>query len=69
VAHKIVDAASRQAIAQKKHLRTVLGQDLAITKYLSPADIDALFDPKKHTGVARKFVDRVLATHRQIEKK
>jgi len=65
-AHKLIDAASRRAVAESKHLRTVLGQDPAVTKHLSAAEIDALFDPLCYTSVARRFMDRVLAMHQQL---
>ena len=65
-AHKIMNAASHRAIAEHRHLRSVLVEDVAVTKYLSASEIDGLFDPLSYVGVARQFIDRVLATHQNF---
>jgi 3-carboxy-cis,cis-muconate cycloisomerase len=65
-AHKIMDAASHRAITERRHLRSVLVEDVAVTKYLSASEIDGLFDPLSYVGVARQFIDRVLAAHQKF---
>lgn len=66
VSHKIMDDASHRAITEHRHLRSVLVEDVAVTKYLSAAEIDALFNPLSYTGMARQFIDRVLAAHQNF---
>jgi 3-carboxy-cis,cis-muconate cycloisomerase len=63
-AHELVEAACGTAIAAKKHLRDVLAADARVSKHLSATDLARLFDPANYTGVASKFVERVLANHR-----
>jgi 3-carboxy-cis,cis-muconate cycloisomerase len=65
-AHQLIDAASHRALAERRHLRSVLVEDVAVTRYLPAAEIDGLFDPLSYIGVARKFTDRVLAEHRNV---
>ena len=62
-AHKLVERASGQAAAQKRHLREVLGNDAEVTRHLSNEQLDRLFDPANYSGEAGVFVDRVLASH------
>ena len=63
-AHEIVERASRQAMREKKNLREMLVADQKVTSQLSVVEIDALFDPKMHLGVAGQFIDRVIAARR-----
>ncbi|MBK4733266.1 3-carboxy-cis,cis-muconate cycloisomerase [Noviherbaspirillum pedocola] len=64
-AHHLVEAASRQAAANGRHLREVLGEDQQVTQHLSPQELDALFAPVNYLGATGLFVDRVLARHQQ----
>ncbi|SNT36996.1 3-carboxy-cis,cis-muconate cycloisomerase [Noviherbaspirillum humi] len=66
-AHKLVEKACQAASAGGRHLREVLGADPAIAAELSPSDLDRLLDPANYTGQSAAFVERVLATHRQIK--
>ena len=67
-AHQMVDAASRRVLAEGKHLRSVLTQDSAVTRHLSAAELDAVFDSAAYTGVALQLIDRVLATHQRLHR-
>ena len=60
-AHEHIEAASRKALAEKKHLREVLAGDASVTAHLSKAQLEKLFDPAGYTGAAAQFIDRVLA--------
>ena len=60
-AHKALEAASRKAIADNKHLRDVLAADPEVTRHLDPAELNRLFDPLGYTGAASQFIDRVVA--------
>jgi 3-carboxy-cis,cis-muconate cycloisomerase len=66
VAHKLMDEASHRAIAEHRHLRSVLVEDPAVTKYVPAPEIDSLFDPLSYVGVAQQFIDRVLAAHQVL---
>jgi 3-carboxy-cis,cis-muconate cycloisomerase len=63
-AHQLVEAACRDAIAGKKHLRDVLAADARVSKHLSATELARLFDPANYTGLAAKFVERALAQHK-----
>lgn len=63
-AHHLVEAASKRAVAEKRHLRDVLADDKAVLQHLKPDELDKLFDPLGYTGVAAALVDRVLALRR-----
>ncbi|MGB0035951.1 MAG: 3-carboxy-cis,cis-muconate cycloisomerase [Candidatus Acidiferrales bacterium] len=62
-AHDLVEAATKRALAEKRHLREVLAEDAAVTKLLKKQELDRLFDPRQYLGVAETMIDRVLATH------
>jgi 3-carboxy-cis,cis-muconate cycloisomerase len=63
-AHQVVEAACGRAQNEKRHLREVLGEDAQVGKYLSSAEIEGLFDPRKYLGAAEAFVDRVVEASR-----
>jgi 3-carboxy-cis,cis-muconate cycloisomerase len=63
-AHQVVEAACGRAQSEKRHLREVLGEDAQVGKYLSAAEIEGLFDPRKYLGAAEAFVDRVVEQSR-----
>lgn len=60
-AHHIIEAASRTAIADKKHLRDVLVSDARVTAHLDAARLDRLFDPMAYQGASQALIDRLLA--------
>ncbi len=66
LAHKLMDEAAHRAIAEHRHLRSVLVEDTAVTKYIPASEIDSLFDPLSYVGVAQQFIDRVLAIHQGL---
>nr|MDQ2695916.1 lyase family protein [Pseudomonadota bacterium] len=63
-AHHRVEQASRQAVAQNRHLREVLGADPQVSRHLSAADLDRLLDPANYTGQADALAQRVLAARK-----
>lgn len=63
-AHKLVEAASRKAVADKRHLRDVLAEDRDVMAQIDRAVLDRLFDPLGYSGVATQLVDRVLAARK-----
>ncbi len=61
VAHRLVAAASRDAAAQKRHLRDVLTERPEVRALLDDATLAKLFDPETYLGAATDFVDRVVS--------
>jgi 3-carboxy-cis,cis-muconate cycloisomerase len=68
-AHQLLEKASHQAIAEKKHLRDILAADPEINSRLSAPELNQLFDPANYTGMSSQFIDRVLAAHKKSESK
>ena len=61
-AHHLIEAASKKAVAGKKHLREVLGADAKVTRHLGVAALAALFEPMAYQGVSQALIDRLLAS-------
>src|SRR5215470_4962725 len=61
-AHHLVEAASKKAVADKKHLRDVLTSDSQVTAHLDAKKIAALFEPMAYQGVSQAMIDRLLAS-------
>lgn len=63
-AHHLVEAASKRAVAERRHLREILAEDKAVSQHLTREGLDQLFDPRGYTGMATTLIDRVLAARR-----
>jgi 3-carboxy-cis,cis-muconate cycloisomerase len=61
-AHHLVEAASKKAVAEKKHLRDVLTSDSKVTAQLSAETIANLFEPMAYQGASQALIDRLLAS-------
>jgi len=61
-AHHLVEAASKKAVANKKHLRDVLLSDSKATAQLGAEKIAALFEPMAYQGASQALIDRLLAS-------
>ena len=61
-AHHLIEAASKKAIADQKHLRDVLTSDSKMTAHLDARQIAALFEPMAYQGVSQELIDRLLAS-------
>lgn len=61
-AHHLIEAASKRAVAEKKHLREVLSADPQVTAHLPPEKIAALFEPMNYQGASQALIDRLLAS-------
>ena len=61
-AHHLIEAASKKAVAEKKHLRDVLTSDAKITAQLSAERIANLFEPMAYQGASQALIDRLLAS-------
>ena len=61
-AHHLIEAASKQAVAEKKHLREVLGADARVTAQLDASALAKLFEPMAYQGASQALIDRLLAS-------
>jgi 3-carboxy-cis,cis-muconate cycloisomerase len=61
-AHHLVEAASKKAVAGKKHLRDVLTEDSKVAAYLTADKLIKLFEPMAYQGVSQALIDRLLAS-------
>ncbi|QIG93107.1 MULTISPECIES: 3-carboxy-cis,cis-muconate cycloisomerase [unclassified Bradyrhizobium] len=61
-AHHLVEAASKQAVADNKHLRDVLSSDAKVTAHLDTKRIAELFEPMAYQGASQALIDRLLAS-------
>lgn len=62
-AHHLLEQCCKRAVAEKRHLRGVLGEDSQVTAELSAADLDRLLDPAHYLGQAQAWVERAVAEH------
>jgi 3-carboxy-cis,cis-muconate cycloisomerase len=63
-ARELIDAASQQAIKEKRHLRDVMNDDQKIAKHLSADELDKLFDARNYSGSSSVFIDRVIDNYK-----
>jgi len=61
-AHHLIEAASKKAVAEKKHLRDVLTADPKIAAQLDAGNIAKLFEPMTYQGASQALIDRLLAS-------
>ncbi|MDR6663422.1 3-carboxy-cis,cis-muconate cycloisomerase [Tardiphaga robiniae] len=61
-AHHLVEAATKRAVAEKKHLRDILTADPKVSAQLNAAAIAKLFEPMDYQGVSQALIDRMLAS-------
>lgn len=59
-AHDLLEAASKRAGGEGRHLRDVIAETPAISDALSAKALDALFDPLSYLGSAEDFIERAL---------
>jgi 3-carboxy-cis,cis-muconate cycloisomerase len=62
-AHKLVEHASKSAVASGRTLFDVLSGDEAVTRHLSHDQLKQLLDPANYVGQAQAFVDAALELH------
>ncbi|WP_027582822.1 3-carboxy-cis,cis-muconate cycloisomerase [Bradyrhizobium sp. Ai1a-2] len=61
-AHHLIEAASKKAVAEQKHLSDVLTTDPRITAQLAADRIEKLFEPMSYQGASQALIDRLLAS-------
>ncbi|WP_250472115.1 3-carboxy-cis,cis-muconate cycloisomerase [Caballeronia sp. GAFFF1] len=64
-AHKLVEGASKAAVASGQSLFDVLAANETVSAHLSQERLKELLDPANYVGQAQAFVDAALAQHRQ----
>jgi 3-carboxy-cis,cis-muconate cycloisomerase len=60
-AQLIVDEASKKAIDSKRHLNSVLAEDVRVTTHMTPGELARLFELMGYQGVAQTYIDRLIA--------
>jgi 3-carboxy-cis,cis-muconate cycloisomerase len=63
-AHLLLEAASKKARIENRHLKEVLREDPGLRGHLTPADIESLFDVRNYLGNAEQFVEQIVARAR-----
>jgi len=61
-AHHLVEAASKRAIAERKHLREVLVGNDEVTAQLGADRMAKLMEPLNYQGASQALIDRLLAS-------
>jgi len=61
-AHHLIEAASKKAVADKRHLRDALAADQKVTAHLGAEQLARLFEPMAYQGASQALIDRVLAS-------
>ncbi|AMB85839.1 3-carboxy-cis,cis-muconate cycloisomerase [Pseudomonas agarici] len=62
-AHHLLEQCCKRAVAERRHLRAVLGDERQVTAQLSADELDRLLDPAHYLGQARTWVERAVADH------
>jgi 3-carboxy-cis,cis-muconate cycloisomerase len=63
-AHRLLERAAKQAIAGGTALRAAIEANAEIAPHFDAAELDALFAPENHLGVAPDFARRAAASWR-----
>ena len=58
----IVEEASRQTVATKRHLNTILAEDPRVTRHMTPGELARLFELLGYQGVAQTYIDRLIGS-------
>lgn len=58
----IVEEASKQAIAGRRHLNSVLAEDARVTAHMTPGELARLFELLGYQGVAQTYIDRLISS-------
>ena len=62
-AHHLLEQCCKRAVAEQRHLRSVLDDEPQISAQLSAQDLDRLLDPANYLGQAVTWVERARAEH------
>ena len=62
-AHHLLEQCCKRAVAEQRHLRSVLDDEPQISAQLSAQELDRLLDPANYLGQAVTWVERARAEH------
>jgi 3-carboxy-cis,cis-muconate cycloisomerase len=65
-AHDAVYDAAQGSVTQGRPFREMLAADEHVSARLTPAQVEALLDPSRYTGLCREFAERGAARAREI---
>src|SRR3989475_5102766 len=65
-AHDAVYDAAQGTVNESRPFREMLAEDPHVSARLSPAQVDALLDPARYSGLCRQFAERGAATARKV---
>jgi 3-carboxy-cis,cis-muconate cycloisomerase len=65
-AHDAVYEAAQASVTEGRPFREMLAKDPHVSAGLTPAQVDALLDPARYTGLCREFAERGAARAREI---
>jgi len=63
-AHLLLESTSKKCRTENRHLKDVLREDPALHRYLTPADLESLFDLRNYLGSAERFVEQIVTRAR-----
>jgi len=61
-AARIIHEAGRRALAEKRHLSMILGEDPRVTSHMTPGELARAFELLSYQGVAQTFIDRIVGS-------
>ncbi len=59
-ARQVVESACKRAVAEKRHLKSIIEEDDSLESYIPAAELNSLFDATKYLGFSDLFVDNIL---------
>ena len=65
-AHDAVYEAAQATVTRNRPFRELLAEDPHVSARLGPAQVEALLDPAKYTGLCAKFAVREAARAREV---
>jgi 3-carboxy-cis,cis-muconate cycloisomerase len=61
-AARIIHEAGRRALAERRHLSMILGEDPRVTSHMTPGELARAFELLSYQGVAQTFIDRIVGS-------
>jgi len=61
-ASRIIHEAGRRALAERRHLSMILGEDPRVTSHMTPGELARAFELLSYQGVAQTFIDRIVGS-------
>jgi len=61
-ATRIIHEAGRRALAERRHLSMILGEDPRVTSHMTPGELARAFELLSYQGIAQTFIDRIVGS-------